>query len=49
MKKIYFLIALASLAVFLITGCGDKKVEPVVEEPKAEEPKVEPEPEPEQD
>ena len=47
MKKIYFLIALASLAVFLITGCGDKKVEPVVEEPKAEEPKVEPEPEPE--
>ena len=46
MKKIYFLIALASLAVFLITGCGDKKVEPPPEEPpkKVEDPpkKVDP-------
>ena len=41
MKKIYFLIALASLAVFLITGCADKTVEPVAEAPKAE-----PEPQP---
>ncbi len=44
MKKIYFLIAFASLAVFLITGCADKKVEPEPEPPpkKEEPPKPEP-------
>jgi peptidoglycan-associated lipoprotein len=61
MKKIYFLIAFASLAVFLITGCADKKVEPEPEPPpkkeeppkpdppKPDPPKVEPEPEPKPD
>jgi peptidoglycan-associated lipoprotein len=44
MKKIYFLIAFASLAVFLITGCADKKVEPEPEPPpkKEEPPKPDP-------
>ena len=53
MKKLYFLIALASLAAFLITGCGDKKVDPVPdpppkkeEPPKPDPPKPEPEPKP---
>ena len=61
MKKKYFLIAFASLAVFLITGCADKKVEPEPEPPpkkeeppkpdppKPDPPKVEPEPEPKPD
>ena len=28
MKKLYFLILLASMAVFLVTGCADKTAEP---------------------
>jgi len=33
MKKLYFLILLASMAVFLVTGCAEKTVEPPTEEP----------------
>ena len=50
MKKIYFLIILASMA-FVLAGCPKDPdpappEEPKAEEPKAEEPKPEPEPDP---
>ena len=37
MKNLYFLVVLASLAAFLITGCAEKEVEP---EPTETEPKT---------
>jgi peptidoglycan-associated lipoprotein len=37
MKKLYFLILLASMAVFLVTGCGDKTAVPTDETDNATE------------
>jgi len=45
MKKIYFLIILASMVALFSAGCKKEEPSPAPpEEPKAEEPKVEPEP-----
>ena len=46
MKKIYFLIILASMA-FVLAGCPKDPDPAPPEEPKVEDPKPEPEPEPE--
>ena len=55
MKKLYFLIILASMA-FLLASCGDKKVDPPTEDPPPcvgddceDAPPAPPEPEPEPD
>ena len=49
MKNIYFLIILASMVALFSAGCAKEEPSPAPpEEPKAEEPKVEPAPKPEQ-